>query len=117
MEIKAIAEKIKKYTGVNYIIRPGVCNTHFAEFSTGSWEEYAEISNRAYRIKSVKVETHFNTKTVWVYTADDWKTVKEYNDAVRTITEGFWEVLHNFGRDAADAYFKEHEAEYIRLGI
>lgn len=117
MTLKAIANRIEKSTGEKYTIREATAGAFFAEFSADDWPGYSAICKKAWSMKGVHVENHLNTRTVWVWTAEDWKKFSDYEDEKKRLVDGFWEALHNFGREAADRYFKTHEADYARLGI
>lgn len=117
MTLKAIANRIEKSTGEKYTIREATAGTAFAEFEAEDCPGYSAICKKAWSMKGVHVENHLNTRTVWVWTAEDWKKFSDFEDEKKSLVDGFWEALHNFGREAADKYFNDHAADYARLGI
>ena len=117
MKIQTIANKVKKSTGAGYILRGATAGTVFAEFCADDWDKYSEICAKAWRMKGVYVENHLMTRVIRLWTAEDWKAFNDFEDEKKNLVNGFWEALHNFGRAAADAYYIEHKADYVRLGI
>ena len=117
MTLKAIANKIEQSTGEKYVICAATAGAFFAEFSAEDWPGYSAICKKAWSMNGVHVENHLNTKTVRVWTAEDWTKFSAFENEKKHLVDGFWEALHNRGREAADAYFLAHEAEYDRLGI
>ena len=117
MTLKNIANRIAKSTGEKYTIRAATAGTFFAEFEAEDWPGYAAICEKAWRMKGVHIENHLNTRTVWVWTAEDWRKYSDHENEKNRLVDGFWETLHNYGREAADRYFSEHAADYARLGI
>ena len=117
MKICKIADKLKKSTGRNYIMRAGKYGTIFAEFHAVDREDFSALCAKALRIKWAEVEYHTYNMIVRVWTVEDWNIVKSNNAEAEKLVNGFWETLHNLGRKAADAYYKAHEADYIQLGI
>ena len=117
MTLKAIANRIEKSTGEKYVIRAATAGTVFAEFCAEDYPGYSAICKKAWSIKGVHVENHLNTRVVRVWTAEDWKKFRDFEDEKAALVNGFWETLHNYGRAMADKYFKDHAADYARLGI
>lgn len=117
MKICTIATKIKKSTGAGFILRGATAGTVFAEFCADDWETYSAICAKAWRMKGVHVENHLNTRVVQVWTAEDWTKFRDFEDEKKRLVDGFWEVLHNLGRKAANDYYDAHIADYVRLGI
>ena len=117
MKICTLANKVKKSTGAGYILRAGKYSTTFAEFCAVDYADYDKICAKVARIKGAEWEAFHWNKVVRLWTIEDWNTVKGYNAEAKSLVDGFWEALHNFGREAADRYFKAHEADYARLGI
>lgn len=117
MDIRREADKIKRKTGAGYILRAGKYGTACAEFCGVDLPEYDEICTKALRMKNVEVECFLWNRVVRVWTVEDWKKLRENNEEAKRLTDGFWEALHNYGRAVADKYFKDHAADYARLGI
>lgn len=117
MKICTLANRVKKSTGSGYILRAGKYGTTFAEFYGVDREQFEKICARALRMKGAEVECFNWNRVVRVWTVEDWNTVRENNAEAEKLVNGFWETLHNFGRAMADKYFKDHEADYARLGI
>lgn len=117
MTLKAIANRIEKSTGEKYVIRDATAGTVFAEFCAEGWPGYSAICKKAWSMKGVHVENHLSTKTVRVWTAEDWTKFSAFEGEKKRLVDGFWETLHNYGREAADKYFMDHAADYLRLGI
>lgn len=117
MKICKIADKIKKETGAGYILRETAADAVFAEFCPDSWEGYKKIADKAEHMRGVHVERFMYSRVVRVWLAEDYARWEKHEAEKKSLVNGFWETLHNFGREAAGKYFNDHAADYARLGI
>lgn len=117
MKIDRKADKLKKITGAGYILRAAGHGTTCAEFHALNYDEYREICAKAERIKGTCVEAFHYSLVVRLWTLEDWTCWSACEDEKKRLVDGFWETLHNLGREAAGKYYADHTADYIRLGI
>lgn len=117
MKIYTKADKLKRETGCGYILRAAGHGATCAEFHALNYDEYDEICAKAARIKGTRFEAFHYSLVVRLWTVEDWAHWNACEDEKKRLVDGFWETLHNLGREAAGKYYTDHAADYVRLGI
>lgn len=96
-----------KAHNLNYIIQDLICNCKRIELNFETHAEYSIYLSQLYKIRYKKhwtIDTHINTKTIWIYTTADAETIKEHNNKLDTLTTYFWQLIHEgkTSREAGD---------------
>lgn len=117
-KLQTIKAAVYKKFGVMGKIRPGYHDRHILEYSELDANLYFDILPYIRGRKGIEIvyTNHYCGTLRAMETAEAAEAATD-SQKQNNLIEGFWQTMHDHGREAAECYFKDHEAEYKYFGI
>lgn len=97
--------------GIPYTVQEIRYGFQRVEICAESYSEYEAIASSARKLRGIETETHFHTRTIWLYPSETLAEIRRRGNAVHTLTEIFWQAIHA-GKDQQTA--REEQTAYAQ---
>lgn len=99
--------------GIPYTVQDIRYGFQRVEICAESWSEYETTISAARKLRGIVVESHINTRTIWLYTSEAYETIRTRGNAIHELTEVFWQAIHagkdqNAAKAEQTAYAESH---------
>lgn len=117
-KLQTIKATVYKNFGAMGKIHPTPHGRHILEYSGLDADLYFDILPYIRGRKDLEIvyTNHYCGTLRAMETAEATEAAAD-SQKQNNLIEGFWQTMHDHGREAAERYFKDHETEYKYFGI